>query len=529
MKTASAASAGSGLGSEASDESEEEDDMFAPKVVYVPKSKRETMTTSELEVMMREQCDELCEFFETMSTEDAEMVLRHFGWELDLEKIGDLMDQGYDENKFREVSGLLPTNHVSQAPAPVGTRMCEICVDEKDASEFPCLGCCHFKVCNSCWLVYLEGRSGVGVVECLNTPCIGHSKYSRCGLIVPQHFFKKFASTQTFNLYTRRRYEEFVMNNKKRVMAFCPGPDCDRICVADPGMKTKEVIMQSLPVSCRCDLGTYCMGCVKLGDANVKPQIHAPATCKNVADWTKKTTEEGRYFTFRIKHCPNNDCRAAIVKCGCQGKIVCNNLDHCPNQACNHMHCRNCDTHFCWICGNLWADHNSYYSCNKQLSQDLTPIEFFKGCLERYDDHMKSHRLTRERVGLSSQMYEHFRLKRPSCIQNDVFTESNEEMSKCYVILAFSYIRRHYTVFAHEAMKSLYEVQQGMLENYTNQLMGKYESFKKKFEANSDADSDESMKQEFILMREFTKSLQTWRSNLLESFCGQTQDPERQS
>ena len=33
------------------------------------------------------------------------------------------------------------------------------------------------------------------------------------------------------------------------------------------------------------------------------------------------------------------------------------------------MHCKICNTQFCWICMGNWADHNSttggYYKCNK--------------------------------------------------------------------------------------------------------------------------------------------------------------------
>eukprot|EP00299_Pterocystis_sp_00344_P006291 c1809_g1_i1.p1 GENE.c1809_g1_i1~~c1809_g1_i1.p1 ORF type:complete len:817 (-),score=158.19 c1809_g1_i1:46-2466(-) len=496
-----------------SDESDDDEDMFESKAKPTKKEVRKTIDFADIDKMIQEQCDELCVFFDAFSPKEAEMVLRQFEWDLDLQKLGELMDQGYDETKFRQVSGLLTKTPL---PLPSRTRSCDICVEDKPPSAFLSLGCQHQNFCADCWRTYLETRANDGIMECLKTPCIGHTTYLPCGLIVPQSFFEKHATPSAYLQYKKRRLEEFVMNNKKRLLAFCPGPDCQRICAADVGLKAKDVVEQSLLITCTCELQTFCMGCVAMGDLIHKARPHAPATCKNVADWVKKTTEEGRYFTFRVKHCPNSRCRAAIVKCGCQGRAICDNLDHCPNQACNHMHCKNCNTHFCWICGNMWEDHNNFYSCNKQLSAELTPVEFFKSCLERYDDHMKSHKLTRERVSLSYSMYEFFRTQCPSSIQNDVFTESNEEMSKCYVILAYSYVRRHYTQFAHDAEKSLYEHQQGMLENHTNQLMGKYENFKKKFDSQSRDLAD--LQDEVIKMREYTKLLQTFRQNMVQSF-----------
>lgn len=497
-------------------DSDDEAESLSQKVAPTPSETRHTIRPDEIELMMQEQGDELREFFESLTAEDAEMVLRHFTWDLDLQKIGDLMGEGdsRDENYFREVSGLQRTD-VEPVRLPQTTRPCEICTETQAPTEFLSLGCQHVNVCKLCWQTYLASRAREGVIECLKSPCIGHTSYSKCGLIVPRAFFVVHADKDTASLFNRRREEEFVMNNKRRALAYCPGPDCGRICCGDAGMKVKDVVERSFLVTCPCPMGTFCMGCIKVGDLNHKAQPHAPASCKNVSDWIKKTTEEGRYFTFRVKHCPNRRCNAAIVKCGCQGKIICNALDHCPNQACNHMQCKNCNTHFCWICCNLWEDHNNYYQCNKQLSADLTPVEFFKGCLERYDDHMKSYKNTRDRMELSYKMFEYFHSKRPACMQTDVFSESNEEMAKSYVILANSYVRRHYTVFAHDAEKNLYEMQQGMLEMHTNKLMEKYEMFKKKFDSLSD---DLDIQDEVIKMREYAKLLKTFRKNMVESF-----------
>lgn len=496
--------------------SDDEADSMSHKIVPTPSETRHTVRPEEIDLMMQEQCDELREFFESLSAEDAEMVLRNFTWDLDLQKIGDLMCEGEnrDENYFREVSGLHRTDG-KLIELPKVTRACDICTETKSALEFLSLGCQHVNICSVCWRTYLTNRASEGVIECLKSPCIGHTSFSKCNLVVPRSFFARHADPDTVKIFNRRREEEFVMNNKRRVLAYCPGPDCGRVCCADMGMKVKDVVARSFLVTCPCPMGTFCMGCVKVGDLNHKAQPHAPASCKNVSDWIKKTTEEGRFFTFRVKHCPNRRCNAAIVKCGCQGKVICNALDHCPNQACNHMQCKNCNTHFCWICCNLWEDHNNYYQCNKQLSADLTPIEFFKGCLERYDDHMKSFRNTRDRTELSSKMFEYFHSKRPACMQTDVFTESNEEMAKSYVILANSYVRRHYTKFAHDAEKNLYEMQQGMLEMHTTKLMEKYEIFKKKFDIQSE---ELDIQDEVIKMREYAKLLKTFRKNMVESF-----------
>eukprot|EP00298_Acanthocystis_sp_HF-20_P016923 c21626_g2_i1.p1 GENE.c21626_g2_i1~~c21626_g2_i1.p1 ORF type:complete len:780 (+),score=264.36 c21626_g2_i1:149-2341(+) len=493
-----------------------EETRTQPKPTSSANMIRRTVDSLQIDSMIKEQCEETCLFFESFTNEIAEMVLRHFAWNLDLEKIGDLMDKGYDEKKFKEVAGVIRINSKQQ---PKQSSSCAICTSDKTETQLISLGCQH-TACEECWRTYLDSRVTGLAAECLFAPCIGHNKYSQCGLIVPPSFFQKHASPASYRLYKNLREGDYIRNCKKGVLAYCPGPDCGRVC-AVTGMAEKDVIEQCVQVHCYCAIKLFCLGCVKIGNDHKYVQIHAPATCQNVADWTKKITEEARYFTFRVKHCPGKDCRAPIVKCGCAGKIICNDLDHCPNQACNHMTCKNCKTEFCWLCGEFWQKHSNYYACNKQL-QDKAPSEFFKGCLERYDDHIKSLKLVTDREELSKQMFQYYRSKYPIIFQNDVFSEINSDLMKSYRVLAYSYVRRFYIKFAHDAQRNLYEMQQGMLENHNNQLVGMFEDFKKRFEAEANEEDENALRQQLIQMHEFKLLLQGFRKNLIDSFSSWT-------
>jgi len=95
-------------------------------------------------------------------------------------------------------------------------------------------------------------------------------------------------------------------------------------------------------------------------------------------------------------------------------------------------------------------------------------------------------------------------------------------MGKSYQILSYSYVRRHYIKFQHDAEMSLYEHQQGLLEGNTDKLMEKYESLRKRYDMKDT--SNGNIQADLVEIHQLTKTLQAFRDNMLNSFATNRQD-----
>ena len=113
---------------------------------------------------------------------------------------------------------------------------------------------------------------------------------------------------------------------------------------------------------------------------------HAPANCAQVRDWRKKNAEDAASSSWLIqntKECPK--CKSAINKDG----------------GCNHMHCKQCDYHFCWVCLGHF-EHTTYqHTCNKFVSKEdekntstnRAELQRYAHYFERFMNHNKSREL----------------------------------------------------------------------------------------------------------------------------------------
>uniref|UniRef100_A0A061RD57 RBR-type E3 ubiquitin transferase n=1 Tax=Tetraselmis sp. GSL018 TaxID=582737 RepID=A0A061RD57_9CHLO len=90
---------------------------------------------------------------------------------------------------------------------------------------------------------------------------------------------------------------------------------------------------------------------------------HAPASCEQMRRWSGVLKEMAqrdeersrRWLASSTQPCP---------KCGVRIQ---------RESGCNHMTCRICGHHFCWVCLGEWASHSEetggFYSCNRHEAQ----------------------------------------------------------------------------------------------------------------------------------------------------------------
>jgi hypothetical protein len=95
------------------------------------------------------------------------------------------------------------------------------------------------------------------------------------------------------------------------------------------------------------------VGDLKNGCVVHKWIAHPLSSCVQEERWKEYTQpgSEARQILLRTKRCPS--CGTQTTKCGCQGTVICNQLDKCPNEACDHMKCGVCHSDWCWVCGRL--------------------------------------------------------------------------------------------------------------------------------------------------------------------------------
>ena len=198
---------------------------------------------------------------------------------------------------------------------------CLICLES--ISEQKYLPCSH-SACIPCWTEYLTLKvsEGHSLVSCFSLRCpevVGRSVLYQ---LLPEPVLQK--------------YEQWGLNElvSSRNLRWCPNKDC-------------EMAVENGCESCVCGFD-FCWAC------GASP--HAPASCDEAVRWALKNSSESEnvgWILANTKPCPS--CRKPIEK----------------NQGCNHMHCRNCQSEFCWMCLQLWKVHGTgnFYKCNIYLEQ----------------------------------------------------------------------------------------------------------------------------------------------------------------
>jgi len=145
------------------------------------------------------------------------------------------------------------------------------------------------------------------------------------------------------------RYRRWLQNNfiQLRGWRWCPNPHCDRVVAptadADP--------IASAAVACDC-LTQWCLGCG--GDA------HWPSSCDFARRYESfdvvrmmRSADDGTAGAAGLASAASAPVNVARTKVSLSLEVKpcpgCNTPWH-RDEGCNHMLCRNCGAHWCWVC-----------------------------------------------------------------------------------------------------------------------------------------------------------------------------------
>lgn len=232
---------------------------------------------------------------------------------------------------------------------PASAQVCCICFDGGEGDDSVLNACrslaCGHLTCDTCLKMHVRsqleswGRArmccpGVGCKEELALDLIGQLFPENPGLISRLEEMRAAAIVQA--------------HPRARV---CPEPRCGHTVFLQEEFDT------NVARDVRCSNGhCFCLGC---GFA----KGHGPLDCRYHERWSVLTAGSGEVDTAErasenfirenTQNCPL--CRASIQR----------------NGGCNHMICRLCGKHFCYVCGGDWALHGTeYYNCRFTLNQD---------------------------------------------------------------------------------------------------------------------------------------------------------------
>ena len=206
---------------------------------------------------------------------------------------------------------------------------CAVCWTEaEDAYRTPCG---HF-YCGSC---FASQCSSAGEGD-LPVRCFGDS--GNCSQVLEIQEIKKALSSEAFEQLLEDSFTTHVRTNPKSFQ-YCPTPDCQQIYRVSP---------DGVIFTCPSCLTPICTSCQITSHDGITCEVYKRIETEGNEEFRKWKQENN------VKDCPV--CKVPIEKA----------------YGCNHMECRNCKTHICWVCletfdegakcyGHMWEVHRSFF------------------------------------------------------------------------------------------------------------------------------------------------------------------------
>ncbi|KAF9522366.1 hypothetical protein CPB83DRAFT_864541 [Crepidotus variabilis] len=189
-----------------------------------------------------------------------------------------------------------------------GGATCPICTEDVVNGEQ--LGCGH-TYCTSCLKHLLSS-----IVDTKAFPIVCWGDNSKCKSPITLPFLRRFIRHQVLSKLAEAAFVGYLETHPHE-LKYCPTPDCRQIYRHNATARR---------VQCPSCLFEICVACDR--------EAHGGISCE-----AAKQAEQGdeQLEKAGCKKCPG--CPAWILK----------------SEGCNHMHCKYCNTHFCWVCGKAFG------------------------------------------------------------------------------------------------------------------------------------------------------------------------------
>jgi len=393
----------------------------------------------------------------------ANVLLLYFRWNKEM-----LFDAYYaDPEGTCKKAGAVSVGSAMEADVAAGsaattaTHLCEILFIEVPFKETFAMACGH-RFSLTAWQCYLRSKVGDGK-DCIFARCASDV----CKATVsPKTWVKVLTakvagdedsnSDEEENRTALRKYKRFLAESFvdiNRTMRYCPGRGCN-VAIKSTGAVSN--------VKC-----TECgaLFCFKCGE-----EAHAPTTCKWLAMWRAKCSNESEtanWILVNTKTCPK--CATRIEK----------------NQGCNHMQCKVCKFDFCWVCMGSWTDHGNttggYYNCNRfktsetavakddKAGQARRELERYLHYYERFSTHENSGKFAAgQRQMAETRMVEMQAENALGWVDVQFLLQAVEQLIDCRRVLKNTYIHAYY--LPDGPKKDLFEYLQDVLLCNTEKL-----------------------------------------------------------
>ncbi|KAJ2740660.1 hypothetical protein GGI20_005689 [Coemansia sp. BCRC 34301] len=379
-----------------------------------------------------------------VSRESTALLLRLYEW-----KTEPLVeDYLADPSKVLEKYGVHTHPPVPTVETGDEDFNCDICYCSGSEELYMALACGH-RFCTSCYETYISMKvqeGGSWLIPCAAPKCKTMLGEDAARLILAEN-------KDTLAKYESNLARSFVKSAAS--FTWCPAPNCD---IAIECLVPRSAMDTVIPiVNCKCGKA-FCFGC--------KVDDHVPAPCQLVKKWQKKCeddSETANWIKVNTKECPK--CNAVIEK----------------NRGCNHMTCRECHHHFCWVCMGPWSEHGqAYYTCNrynedesenarKSISESRVQLERYMHYFSRYNNHEQSAKFAQNLLEATDKNMEHLQREMALAWIDVVFLkDAVDVLTACRSALKWTYVLAYYMVSDNQ--KIIFENNQSDLEMATEQL-----------------------------------------------------------
>uniref|UniRef100_A0A7S3PJG6 RBR-type E3 ubiquitin transferase n=1 Tax=Aplanochytrium stocchinoi TaxID=215587 RepID=A0A7S3PJG6_9STRA len=384
----------------------------------------------------------------------ANVLLMHFRW--NKEK---LYDTYYgDPEGTCLAAGALENDSLNDARKPDDMVLCPVLFEEYRMDDTYSMGCTckehpkEHRFSLDAWREYLKSKVEDGR-DCIFSRCPMDS----CSCVISPAVWEFILGGKTKNEQMNealKRYQRFLLSSYVDInkhIKWCPSAGCDRAISASGAVS--QVV---------CD-GCNFRFCFRCG-----VEAHSPASCKTLATWLEKCNNESETANWIIantKTCPK--CSIRIEK----------------NQGCNHMICRVCKEHFCWVCMGPWSEHGTstggFYNCNKftqsnnntsdEAEKAKQELDRYLHYYQRYALHQQAAQFAaRQRAQAEERMIKLQGQSGSGWIDVQFLDQAVEQLIECRRVLKYTYAFAYYLPSGPK--KTLFEHNQSDLESYTEKL-----------------------------------------------------------